>query len=55
MDPKEKRKQLYIDNRDRILEKVKQYYNDHKEERQKYYNEHWALNGQKYVEKTQRR
>ena len=39
MDIKEKRRQYYINNRDRILEKSKQYHNDHKEERQKYNNE----------------
>jgi hypothetical protein len=41
MDIKEKRRQYYIYNRDRILEeeKSKQYHNDHKKERQKYNNE----------------
>ena len=36
MDSKEKRKQYYIDNRDRILARNKQYYYDNREERQKY-------------------
>ena len=36
MDVKEKRRQYYINNKDRILEKSKQYYHDHKVERQKY-------------------
>jgi hypothetical protein len=49
MDIKEKRRQYYINNRDRILEKSKQYYNDHKEESQKYNNEYRSLNGHKYV------
>jgi hypothetical protein len=39
MDIKEKRRQYYIYNRDRILEKSKQYHNDHTKERQKYNNE----------------
>ena len=34
MDSKEKRKQYYIDNRDRILERNKKYYHDNKDERQ---------------------
>ena len=51
MDSKEKRKQYYIDNRDRILERNKKYYHDNKDERQKYNREYWASNGQKYVEK----
>jgi hypothetical protein len=51
MDSKEKRKQYYIDNRDRILERNKKYYHDNKDERQKYNHEYWASNGQKYVEK----
>ena len=32
MDIKEKRKQYYIDNRDRILERNKKYYHDNKDE-----------------------
>ena len=51
MDSKEKRKQYYIDNRDRILERNKKYYHDNKDERQKYNREYWTSNGQKYVEK----
>ena len=34
MDIKEKRKQYYIDNRERILERNKKYYHDNKDERQ---------------------
>jgi hypothetical protein len=33
MDSKDKRKQYYINYRDRILEKSKQYYHDNKVER----------------------
>jgi len=51
MDIKERRKQYYIDNRDRILERNKKYYHDNKDERQKYNHEYWAINGHKYVEK----
>jgi hypothetical protein len=35
---KEKAKQNYIENRDKINEKSKQYYHDHKEERKTYNN-----------------
>ena len=51
MDIKEKRKQYYIDNRDKILARNKQYYYDNIEERQRYNKEYWSLNGHKYVEK----
>jgi hypothetical protein len=51
MDIKEKRRQYYINNRDRILQLNKQYYYDNREERQKYNNEYWSLNGHKYVQK----
>ena len=34
MDAKEKRKQYYLNNREKILEKSMQYYHDNKEERQ---------------------
>ena len=33
MDIKERRKQYYIDNRDRILERNKKYYHDNKDEK----------------------
>ncbi len=62
MDIKEKRKQYYLDNRNKIIERNKQYYYNNKEKRLKYYYdnreerikynyEYWALNGYKYVEK----
>ena len=51
MDIKEKSKQYYIENRDKIIERNKKYYHDNKDERQKYNREYWASNGQKYVEK----
>ena len=50
MDIKEKRKQYYIDNHERIKEKNLQYYYDNKEDRQRYNNEYWALHGDKYKE-----
>ena len=34
MDIKEKQKKYYIDNRDKLLEKSKEYYNNNKEVRQ---------------------
>ena len=46
-----KSKQYYHDNKDKILEKSKQYYHDNKEERQKYNNEYWALHGHIYMQK----
>ena len=63
MDSKEKRKQYYIDNRDKIIERNKKYYHDNKDERQKYNreyyydnrqerlkynNQYWSVNGHKY-------
>ena len=51
MDSKEKRKQYYIENRDKIIERNKKYYYDNREERLKYNHEYWAINGHKYVEK----
>jgi len=50
MDSKEKRKQYYIDNRDKIIERNKKYYHDNKDERQKYNYEYWSVNGHKYME-----
>ncbi len=38
-----------IDNRDKLLEKSKEYYNNNKEERQKYNNEYWASHKHKYL------
>ena len=55
MDIQEKRRQYYINNRDRILQLNKQYYYDNREERQKYNNEYWSLNGHKYVQKESKR
>jgi hypothetical protein len=53
MDIKEKRKQYYnsnyIDNRDRILERNKQYYYDNREERLKYTYEYRSVKGHKYI------
>ena len=50
MDIKEKRKQYYIDNRDKIIERNKKYYYDNIEERKKYNYEYWTLHGHKYIE-----
>ena len=36
MDVKEKRKQYYLNNKDKLLTYSKQYYYENKEERQKY-------------------
>ena len=49
MDIIEKRKQYYIDNKERIKIKNKKYYHDNKAERQIYNRDYWALHGQKYV------
>jgi hypothetical protein len=49
MDIKEKRRQYYLNNRDRILQWNKQYYYDNREERQKYDYEYWSVNGHKYI------
>ena len=51
MDIKEKRKQYYIDDRNKIIERNKKYYYDNIEEKQKYNAEYWSLNGHKYIEK----
>jgi hypothetical protein len=51
MDIKEKKKQYYIDHRDKILEKSKQYCHDNKEERQKYNQDYWALHGHIYMQR----
>ena len=61
MDIKEKRKQYYINNKDKLLTYSKQYYYDNRnarlqyyydnrEERQKYNYEYWSINGHKYIE-----
>ena len=40
----------YQENKQRIIEKAKEYYKNHKEERQKYNKAYWEVNGHKYVE-----
>ena len=49
MDIVEKRKQYYIDNKERIKAKNKKYYHDNKAERQLYNRHYWALHGHKYI------
>ena len=49
MDITEKRKQYYMDNKERIKIKNKKYYHDNKAERQIYNRDYWALHGHKYV------
>ena len=46
----EKRKQYYKNNKDVILEKSKQYYYNNIDARKKYNNDYWALHGHKYIE-----
>ena len=43
MDITEKRKQYYMDNKERIKIKNKKYYHDNKAERQIYNRDYWAL------------
>ena len=61
MDIKEKRKQYYLNNKEKLLTYSKQYYYDNRNARLQYYynnldvrkkynNEYWALHGQKYLE-----
>ena len=50
MDAKEKRKEYYEKNKERIKERNKQYYHDNKEVRQEYNRNYWSINGQKYIE-----
>ena len=47
---KEKQKQYYIDNKESMKAKALKYYYDNIEKRQKYNNNYWALNGDKYKE-----
>jgi hypothetical protein len=47
---KEKAKENYIKNRDKLNEKAKQYYHDHKEERKKYNSKYWEEHKHKYSE-----
>jgi hypothetical protein len=49
MDIIEKRKQYYIDNRDKLLQQAKQYYWDNKEVRKIYNRNYWELNKYKYL------
>jgi hypothetical protein len=49
MDIIEKRKQYYIDNKERIKASNKKYYHDNKAERQIYNREYWSLHGHKYI------
>ena len=51
MDVKEKRKQYYINNRDKLLTYSKKYHYDNSKEKRKYNQEYWSLNGHKYIEK----
>jgi len=50
MDVKEKRKQYYLENREKILKKNKEYYYNNKEARQKYNNKYWEEHKEKYLE-----
>ncbi len=61
MDIKEKRKQYYLNNKDKLLTYSKQYYYDNRNARLQYYydnldvrkkynNEYWAVHGHKYLE-----
>ena len=47
---KEKSRENYINNRDKLNEKAKQYYHDHKEERKKYNSKYWEEHKHKYSE-----
>jgi len=49
MDIVEKRKQYYIDNKERIKEQNRKYYHDNKAERQLYNRYYWSLHGHKYI------
>ena len=49
MDIKEKRKQYYNDNTERMKEQAKQYYHDNKAERQIYNRGYWSIHGHKYI------
>jgi hypothetical protein len=48
---KEKRKQYYLDNRERILERNKKYYYDNIEIRKEYNRNYWDINKDKYLER----
>jgi hypothetical protein len=49
MDIKEKRKQYYNDNKERMKEQAKQFYYNNKAERQIYNRDYWAIHGHKYT------
>ena len=51
---KEKAKENYIKNRDKLNERAKQYYHDNKEARQKYNNEYWTEHKHKYLEQRKK-
>jgi hypothetical protein len=51
MDIKEKRKQYYLNYKDKLLTYSKQYNYDNRDERQKYNYEYWSINGHKYIYK----
>ena len=51
MDIKEKRKQYYNDNKERLKEQAKQYYYNNKAERQMYNRDYWSIHGHKYIKK----
>ena len=49
MDITERRKQYYIDNKERIKEKALKYYYDNKEKRIVYNKGYWELHKHKYI------
>ena len=51
MDITERKKQYYIDNKERIKERALRYYYDNKEKRIVYNKGYWAANGHKYIQK----
>ena len=55
MDVKEKRKQYYLNNKDKLLTYSKQYYYENKEERQKYNYEYWSKMGINILKKERKR
>lgn len=49
MDQKEKQRNYYLKNRERILEQSKKYYYDNIEERKEYNRNYWDKNKDKYM------
>ena len=49
MDITERRKQYYIDNKEKIKAKNRKYYHDNKAERQVYNSNYWDLHKHKYL------